>query len=84
MGTILIGLAAIVIIVFAVPLAVLRAGIRRQEGAGSLTCQPPGLSAAIARRVCRMRSDMPGPARRRRPASRGQALTPSGKKESAS
>ena len=47
----LIGLALIVIVVFAIPLAVLRAGIRRQHRTASLTCQPPGLSAALTRRV---------------------------------
>ena len=39
------------IIVFVVLLAVLRAGIRRQHRASSLTCQPPSLSASVARRV---------------------------------
>ena len=47
----LIGLALIVIVVFIIPLAVLRAGIRRQHRAASLTYQPPGLSAALTRRA---------------------------------
>jgi hypothetical protein len=51
METVLAGLAATVIIIFVVPLAVLRAGVWRQERAASLTCRPRGLSAAIARRV---------------------------------
>ena len=51
MEAILAGLVLILIIVFVIPLAVLRAGIRRQERAASLTCQPAGLSAALARRV---------------------------------
>ena len=51
METVLAGLAAIVIITFVVPLAVLRAGVWRQERAASLACRPRGLSAAIARRV---------------------------------
>lgn len=51
MEAILAGLALILIIVFVIPLAVLRAGIRRQERAASLTCQPGGFSAALARRV---------------------------------
>jgi hypothetical protein len=46
-----IGLALIVIVVIVIPLAVLRAGIRRQHRTASLTCQPPGLSAALSRRV---------------------------------
>ena len=51
METVLAGLAAIVIIIFVVPLAVLRAGVWRQERAASLACRPRGLSAAIARHV---------------------------------
>lgn len=51
MEAILAGLVLILIIVFVIPLAVLRAGIRRQERAASLTCQPGGFSAALARRV---------------------------------
>ena len=51
MEIILAGVALIAIIVFVVPLAVLRAGIRRQERARCLTCEPPGLSAALARRL---------------------------------
>ena len=51
MERILVGLAIILIVAFAVPLAVLRAGTWRQERAASLTCRPRGLSAAVARRV---------------------------------
>jgi hypothetical protein len=47
----LIGLGLIVVVVFVIPLAVLRAGIRRQHSTASLTCQPPSLSAALTRRV---------------------------------
>lgn len=47
----LIGLILIVIVVFVVPLAVLRAGIRRQHRAASLTCEPRSVSAALTRRV---------------------------------
>jgi hypothetical protein len=43
----LIGLALIVIVVFVIPLAVLRAGIRRQHRAASLTCEPRSVSAAL-------------------------------------
>ena len=49
MEIILVGLALIAIIVFVIPLAVLRAGIRRQERAHSLACRPPGVSAALTR-----------------------------------
>ncbi len=51
MELVLIGLILTAIIVFVIPLAVLRAGIRRQDRAASLTCQPSGVSAALARRV---------------------------------
>ena len=51
MEAIVIGLVLTAIIVFVIPLAVLRAGIRRLDRAASLTCHPPGLSAALARRV---------------------------------
>jgi hypothetical protein len=47
----LIGLSLVVTVVFVIPLAVLRAGIRRQHRTGSLTCQPPSLSAALTRRA---------------------------------
>jgi hypothetical protein len=47
----LIGLALIAIVVFVIPLAVLRAGIRRQHRTGSLTDQPPSFSAALTRRA---------------------------------
>jgi hypothetical protein len=47
----LIGLALIATVVFVIPLAVLRAGIRRQHRTGSLTTQPHSFSAALTRRV---------------------------------
>jgi hypothetical protein len=47
----LIGLALIAIVVFVIPLAVLRTGIRRQHRAGSLTSQPHSFSAALTRRA---------------------------------
>lgn len=47
----LICLALIVLVVFVIPLAVLRAGIRRQHRTASLTCQPHSISAALTRRV---------------------------------
>ena len=49
METILAGLGLLLIVVFVVPLAVLRAGIRQQERAACLTCQPPGFCATLAR-----------------------------------
>ena len=51
METILAGLGLLFIVVFVVPLAVLRAGIRQQERAACLTCHPPGLCAALARQL---------------------------------
>jgi hypothetical protein len=65
MEAVLAGLA-LILIVFVILLAVLRAGIRRQERAASLTCRPRGFSAAVARRVLGLyaikSSDMSGPA----------------------
>jgi hypothetical protein len=52
MTTILAALAVTTISAILIVLAVLRAGIRQQEDAGSLTRRPRGLSAAITRRVC--------------------------------
>lgn len=45
------GLITALPLAFVVLLALLCAGIRRQERAASLTCQPRSLSAALARRV---------------------------------
>jgi hypothetical protein len=59
MERIIAGSAVILIIAFAVPLAVLRAGIWRQEHAASLACRPRGLSAAIARRVFGLYAHLP-------------------------
>ncbi len=56
----LIGLALIVIVIFVVPLAVLRAGIRRQHRAASLTCQPRSVSAALTRRAVGLYARKPG------------------------
>jgi hypothetical protein len=60
MELVLICLALIVIIVLVIPLAVLRAGIRRQHRAASLTCQPPSVSAALTRRVVGLYARKPG------------------------
>ena len=51
MAIILIVLALAVIIALVVLLALVRIGIRRQERAGCLGCQPPGLSAALTRHL---------------------------------
>ena len=51
MGIILTGLAVIVIIALVALLVLVRVGIRRQERTGCLACQPPGLGAALARRM---------------------------------
>ncbi len=59
MELILIGLILTAVIVFVIPLAVLRIGIRRLDRAASLTCQPPGLSAALARRVLGLHARKP-------------------------
>jgi hypothetical protein len=59
MEAILAGLGLVLIIVIVLPLIVLRAGIRRQDR-GSLTRRPPGLSAAIARRVLGLHASLPG------------------------
>jgi hypothetical protein len=59
MSTILAALALTAIFAVVVLLAVLRAGIRQQEDAGSLTRRPRGLSAAITRRVCCLHARLP-------------------------
>jgi predicted secreted protein len=59
MTTILGVLAVTVIFAIVVLLAVLRAGIRQQEDAGSLTRRPRGLSAAITRRLCGLHACLP-------------------------
>ncbi len=59
MELLLIGLAALTIALVAIPLVVLRAGIRRLDRADSLTCRPPGLSTALARRVLGLYAHLP-------------------------
>jgi hypothetical protein len=57
MKTAIIGLTLVVIIILLTLLALLviiRAGIRRQERGACLICHPPGLTAAIARRMLKM------------------------------
>jgi len=60
----LLGLVLIAIVVFVIPLAVLRAGIRRQHRTGSLTCQPPSISAALTRRAVGLYARKPEPSDR--------------------
>jgi hypothetical protein len=62
MEIMLAGFGAVLIIVFVVPLAVLRAGIRQQERVACLACQPPGLCAALARRLLGLYAQLPGDA----------------------
>ena len=72
METLLITLTLIFILIFAVPLAILAAGIRRQEHAGSLTCEPGGISAALTSRVVGLRTartPAPAPAQPVRPTT---------------
>jgi hypothetical protein len=80
MEIILIGAIVTVIVVFVIPLAVLRAGIRRQERAGCLGCRPPGLSTAIASRVAGLYVRQPAgdacPAARDRQGNDGSSLIP--------
>lgn len=59
MERILAVLAVTVMTIFVVLLAVLRAGVWRQERTASLTSRPRGLSAAIARRVFGLYAHLP-------------------------
>jgi hypothetical protein len=60
MAIILMGLALTAIVAL-ILLAVLRAGIRRQERCRCLTCQPPSLSAALTRRLLGLYVQRPFP-----------------------
>lgn len=53
--------SALVIVVLVVPLAILRAGIRRQERCRCLACQPPSLAAALTRRLVGLSVSRPVP-----------------------
>ena len=53
------GLAIVLLTATVILLALLRAGIRRQERATSLASEPCGLSAAIARRVLGLYASQP-------------------------
>ena len=59
MRTILAALVVTAISAIVILLAVVRAGIRQQEDAGSLTRRPRGLNAAITRRVCCLHARLP-------------------------
>jgi hypothetical protein len=61
MATTLICLALIPIIAFIIPLAVLGVGIRSQERARCLICEPPGITAALARRLIGLSVSRPFP-----------------------
>jgi hypothetical protein len=76
METILTGLTLALIITIAVPLAILRAGIRHQDHATSLTSRPPGFSAALARRVLGLHASLPVTTPRPARPARGQTDQP--------
>jgi hypothetical protein len=59
MELLLTGLAALAIALIAIPLVVLRAGIRRLDRADSLTCRPRGLSTSLARRILGLYAHLP-------------------------
>jgi hypothetical protein len=59
MEALAIGLTAFTIALVVILLAVMRAGIRRLDRADPLTCQPPGLAAALARRVVGLYAHLP-------------------------
>ena len=65
MELLLIGLATLTIALVAISLIVLPAGIRRLDRADSLTCRPPGLSTALARRVLGLYAHLPPTTRQR-------------------
>ena len=80
MERILAVLAVTVMTIFVVPLAVLRAGVWRQERTASLTSRPRGLSTAVARRVFGLYAHLPertaGPVARSRHADRESPFVP--------
>jgi hypothetical protein len=76
METIFTGVTLALIIAIPVALAVLRAGIRHQDRAASLTSRPPGFSAALARRVLGLHASLPVTTPRPARPARGQADQP--------
>jgi hypothetical protein len=80
MERVVIALALILIVTFVAliaMLAILRAGIRRQERAACFTCRPRGLSTAIARRVLGLYARGPGATDRCHHTDRGSGPTSS-------
>jgi hypothetical protein len=74
MRTVIIGLTLAVIVILLTLLALLviiRAGIRRQERGACLICHPPGLTAAITRRMLNMNFRAPEHTHECRHAYRG-------------
>ena len=61
MATTLICLTLTPLLVFVIPLALLSAGIRRQQRARCLICEPPGITAALARRLICLSVSRPFP-----------------------
>jgi hypothetical protein len=59
MEIIVAGLAVLTVAVITVPLLAVRAGIRRQQQAGSLVSRVPGRSAGLARRVTGLYAETP-------------------------
>jgi hypothetical protein len=79
MEAILIGLALTAIVVFPILLAVLVAGIRREEHAATLSCQPPGPGTAFTRRLLGVYTRMPADAQHCDHRDCGTSLTPDGR-----
>jgi hypothetical protein len=61
MATTLICLTLIPLLAVLIPLAVLSAGIRRQQRASCLICEPPGITAPLARRLIGLSVSRPFP-----------------------
>jgi hypothetical protein len=61
MATTLICLTLIPLLAVVIPLVVLSAGIRCQQRARCLICEPPGITAALARRLIGLSVSRPFP-----------------------
>ena len=59
MAAFVVVVAFTVVILDGIVLAVFRAGVRRQQAAGSLTSQPASLSAALIRRIVGLAAEPP-------------------------
>lgn len=59
--TIIVSGLALLVIIAVILLAVVRAGIRRQERCGCLTCRAPGLAASLTRRLVALSARNPTP-----------------------